>query len=400
MAIDQLYHKKQQEVLRRALTQDYFMLINHGAKRSGKTVLDNDLFLFELRRAKRNAAAAGIKNPQYILAASDLGSVHRNVLNELSGKYEIDFRFDKFNRFSLFGVQVCCFGHSKINDLGRIRGMTAWGAYINEASVANEEVFDEIKSRCSGDGARLLMDTNPDRPDHWLKRDYIDKADGKTILEYSWRLDDNTFLTDRYRDSIKASTPSGMFYDRNINGAWVSADGMVYPDFDPKTHYIPLSQVPLGEITKWFVGVDFGWEHYGVFVLIGKTQDGRYYLVKEWAAKHRHIDRWAEIALEIKEQLGNINFYCDAARPDLVQKLREAGIRAIYARKDVLAGISEVASLYKQRRFFVVRENVKRFPEEIYSYVWKPGADEPAKENDDVQDGIRYAIYSDLKYGR
>lgn len=400
MAIDQLYHKKQQEVLRRALTQDYFMLINHGAKRSGKTVLDNDLFLFELRRAKQNAAAAGIKNPQYILAASDLGSVHRNVLNELSGKYGIEFQFDKFNRFLLFGVQVCCFGHSKINDLGRIRGMTAWGAYINEASVSNEAVFDEIKSRCSGDGARLLMDTNPDRPDHWLKRDYIDKADGKTIVEYSWRLDDNTFLTDRYRDSIKASTPSGMFYDRAINGAWVSADGMVYPDFDQKIHYVSLSQVPVDEIAKWFAGVDFGWEHYGAVVLLGRTQDGRYYLVKEWAAKHRHIDGWAEIGVKIKAKLGNINFYCDAARPDLVQKLREAGIRAIYARKDVLAGISEVASLYKQRRLFVVRENVQRFQEEIYSYVWKPGADEPVKENDDVQDAVRYAIYSDLKYGR
>lgn len=400
MAIDQLYHKKQQEVLRRALTQDYFMLINHGAKRSGKTVLDNDLFLFELRRAKQNAAAAGIKNPQYILAASDLGSVHRNVLNELSGKYGIEFQFDKFNRFLLFGVQVCCFGHSKINDLGRIRGMTAWGAYINEVSVSNEAVFDEIKSRCSGDGARLLMDTNPDRPDHWLKRDYIDKADGKTIVEYSWRLDDNTFLTDRYRDSIKASTPSGMFYDRAINGAWVSADGMVYPDFDQKIHYVSLSQVPVDEIAKWFAGVDFGWEHYGAVVLLGRTQDGRYYLVKEWAAKHRHIDGWAEIGVKIKAKLGNINFYCDAARPDLVQKLREAGIRAIYARKDVLAGISEVASLYKQRRLFVVRENVQRFQEEIYSYVWKPGADEPVKENDDVQDAVRYAIYSDLKYGR
>ena len=48
----------------------------------------------------------------------------------------------------LFGVRVCCFGHSKINDLGRIRGMTSFGAYINEASLANQEVFDEIKSRC------------------------------------------------------------------------------------------------------------------------------------------------------------------------------------------------------------------------------------------------------------
>ena len=187
----------------------------------------------------------------------------RNILNELTGKYGMEFHFDKFNRFMLFGVQVCCFGHSKINDLGRIRGMTAWGAYINEATVSNEEVFDEIKSRCSGDGARILLDTNPADPAHWLKRDYIDKADGKTIVQFSWKLDDNTFLSDRFRANIKASTPSGMFYDRDINGAWVSADGMVYPDFDQSVHYVSMADVPLDKIVRWFVGVDFGWEHYG-----------------------------------------------------------------------------------------------------------------------------------------
>lgn len=379
---------------------DYFMLINHGAKRSGKTVLDNDLFLYELIRAKRNAFAAGVRNPQYILAAADIGSIHRNILNELTGKYGMEFHFDKFNRFMLFGVQVCCFGHSKINDLGRIRGMTAWGAYINEATVANEEVFDEIKSRCSGDGARILMDTNPADPAHWLKRDYIDKADGKTIVQFSWRLDDNTFLSDRYRANIKASTPSGMFYDRDINGAWVSADGMVYPDFDQSVHYVSMADVPLDKIVRWFVGVDFGWEHYGSFVLIGETDDDVYYLVKEWAAQHRHIDQWIEIGLQIKEKLGNINFYCDYARPEHIQQMRVAGLRALNARKDVMAGIAEVASLYKQKRLFIVKENAPRFQEEIYGYVWKEGADEPVKENDDTQDAIRYGIYSDLVYGR
>lgn len=400
MSIDRIYHAKQQQVLQRAMGDDYFMLINHGAKRSGKTVLDNDLFLYELIRAKRNAFAAGVQNPQYILAAADIGSIHRNILNELTGKYGMEFHFDKFNRFLLFGVQVCCFGHSKINDLGRIRGMTAWGAYINEATVSNEEVFDEIKSRCSGDGARILMDTNPADPAHWLKRDYIDKADGKTIVQFSWRLDDNTFLSDRYRANIKASTPSGMFYDRDINGAWVSADGMVYPDFDQEVHYVSMADVPLDKIVRWFVGVDFGWEHYGSFVLIGRTDDGIYYLVKEWAAQHRHIDQWIEIGLQIKEKLGNINFYCDYARPEHIQQMRVAGLRALNARKDVMAGIAEVASLYKQKRLFIVKENAPRFQEEIYGYVWKEGADEPVKENDDTQDAIRYGIYSDLLYGR
>ena len=211
MSINQLYSPKQQAVLKFAMNNDYFMLINHGAKRSGKTVLDNDLFLYELLRVRRIAETLGVALPQYILAGSDLGAINRNILNELTNKYGLEFQFDRFNRFKLFGVQVCCFGHSKINDLTRIRGMTAYGAYINEATVSNQEVFNEIKSRCSGDGARLIIDTNPDSPSHWLKKDYIDNADGFTIHAEQWKLTDNTFTTERYRRSRMDTTPSGMF---------------------------------------------------------------------------------------------------------------------------------------------------------------------------------------------
>lgn len=392
MSLNNLYHPKQVEVLRRAMTQDYFMLINHGAKRSGKTVLDNDLFLYELQRVRANATAAGVSNPQYVLAAADIGSIHRNILNELTGKYGIEFHFDKYNRFTLFGVQVCCFGHSKINDMGRIRGMTAWGAYINEACVANEEVFDEIKSRCSGEGARILMDTNPAAPSHWLKTDYIDQADGKTIVEYPWRLDDNTFLSERYRQSIKTSTPSGMFYDRDINGAWVSADGMVYADFDARVHYIMAEQVPESRIQKWAVGVDFGWEHYGSMVLLGMDDTGCCYLVKDKAAQHRHIAQWIEIGGRIQERLGKITFYCDSARPDLIEQMWDAGLFAVKARKSVISGIADVASLFKQHRLLVVKDAAERFDKEIYGYVWKKNADEPVKVNDDVMDALRYAV--------
>lgn len=99
----------------------------------------------------------------------------------------------------------------KTNDLGRIRGMTSFGAYINEGTVANEEVFNEIKSRCSGEGARILVDTNPDQPEHWLKTNFVDKTDGKVIQSFHYKLDDNIFLSERYRANIKKSTPSGVF---------------------------------------------------------------------------------------------------------------------------------------------------------------------------------------------
>lgn len=386
-----MYHEKQRNVLKFALNNDFFMLINHGAKRTGKTIINNDLFLLELKRVRKIADEEGVKDPQYILAGADLGAIQRNVLNELSNKYELEFKFDKHNRFKLFGVLVCCFGHSKINDLGRIRGMTAYGAYINECSIANEEVFNEIKSRCSGTGARLLIDTNPDQPEHWLKRDYIDKADGKLIQAYQYILDDNTFLSDRYRDSIKSSTPSGVFYDRDILGMWVSAEGIVYRDFNIKKHYVDK----LPEMVRYFGGVDWGYEHYGCIVVIGEGIDGKYYYVDEVANKHKEIDYWVDVAKVIKLKYGNIRFYADTARPEHIVRFKREGINVKSGSKRRLAGIEAVASLFKQDKLLIYKPVANLFRREIFMYAWNENTGEPIKQWDDCMDALRYAIYSD-----
>ena len=115
--------------------------------------------------------------------------------------------FDKYNRFELLGVKVCCFGHGTIADIRRIRGMSAFGAYVNEGSTANNAVFKEILSRCSEEGARVMVDTNPDNPKHWLKVDYIDKADNESIVEFQYNIYDNTFLSERYVENIINATP-------------------------------------------------------------------------------------------------------------------------------------------------------------------------------------------------
>lgn len=382
------------------MSQDYFMLINHGAKRTGKTILDNDLFLYELRRVRKIADKLNIKLPQYILAGADLGALQRNVLNELTNKYEIEFKFDKHNRFVLFGVQVCCFGHSKINDLGRIRGMTSFGAYINEGTMANEEVFNEIKARCSGEGARILIDTNPDQPEHWLKTNFIDKADGKVIQAYHYELDDNTFLDNRYRNNVKASTPSGMFYDRDIKGLWVSADGIVYQDFRKDIHYISRKELQNKNIVRYFAGVDWGYEHYGAVVLIGEDDKGNLYLIKEIAKQYKDIDYWVKVAKDIISKYGNIPFYCDTARPEHIVRFQNEGINALYANKSVLSGIEVVAKRFKTNSLYVVEDDVELFKKEIFMYAWNKKTGEPLKVWDDVLDSLRYAIYTDsVGYG-
>lgn len=394
MNLNRLYTPKQIEILKRTNTEDFFILGLHGAKRTGKTVINNDIFLRELIRVRKIADNLKIKEPMYILAGVSSKTIQNNVLQEIYNRYQLDIKFDKHNSFTLFGVKVVQAFTGTIGGLGGIRGMTAFGAYVNEASLANEKVFKEIISRCSGDGARIVFDTNPDNPEHWLKKEYIDSK-SENIISYHFELDDNTFLSPRYIQNIKESTPSGMFYDRDIRGLWVTGEGVVYSDFDSNKHFI--NDVDNIEFEAYIAGVDWGYSHFGSIVVFGIDKLNNWYLLEEHAKQFKEIDYWAEVALDIKARYGNINFYCDSARPEHVERFRRERIRAINADKSVLSGIEEVARLIKLGRFFVVSDKVKVFKKEIYNYVWDEKTGNPVKENDDVMDSMRYAIYSHMR---
>lgn len=394
MALTDIYTPKQIEVLKCSHSNDWFMMILHGAKRSGKTVVNNDTFLQELIRVRSIADKLGIDTPQYILAGYSMGNIQDNILTELSNKYGFKFKFDKYNNFHLFGVKVIQTSHGSISGLGRIRGMTSFGAYINEASLANEMVFDEIKSRCSGQGARVVCDTNPDHPEHWLLKDYI-QSDSTGIYDFHFTLHDNTFLDERYKREIINSTPKGMFTDRNINGLWVSGDGVVYPGFDRNVHIISAEDAKKIIFDRYLCGVDWGWEHYGAIVLIG-VKGKSYYVIQENAHQHKYIKDWIKVAKGIIGVYGNIPFYCDPARTEHIAAFQKAGISAFLANNRVMAGVEAIATLMTNNRFFVDYDNSPRFREEIYKYVWNPQGTEPLKLNDDVLSAIRYGIYSDI----
>ncbi|ACZ63738.1 PBSX family phage terminase large subunit [Enterococcus faecalis] len=396
MSLNDVYTNRQIEVLKETINKDWFITLLHGAKRSGKTKINNDLFLFELRRVRKIADEENIKEPMYILAGVSSSTIQKNILQELYNTYDIEPKFDKHGNFKLFGVKVVQAYTGNIGGVGSIRGMTAYGAYINEASLAKQEVFAEIVSRCSATGARILADTNPDNPEHWLKKEYIDNS-SKSIQSFHFGLDDNTFLSERYRTNIKASTPSGMFYDRDIKGLWVSADGVVYKDFDANKHYIDSSDLP--PLAKYYCGVDWGYDHWGSIVVIGETEDGTAYLVEEHASQYEEIDYWVGIAKEIQARYGGrIPFYCDSARPEHVSRFVREGLNAINAFKARLSGVESVAKRFKTNRLYICRDKVKKFRDEIYQYIWNKKTGEPIKEFDDVLDSLRYAIYSNEVY--
>ena len=403
MALSNWLTPKQNKVLHYYLNHDFKMLILCGAVRSGKTFIDNVIFIFELKRVAKMAKERGVKNPRYILAGATSGSIFNNVISELLNQFGLDLKTDRHGHYHLFGVEIIPIYTKSVTGLAAARGFTAFGAYINEASLANKLVFNEIQNRCSEGGSHIICDTNPDIPTHWLKTDYIDNPDPKArIKSFAFTIDDNTFLSKDYVESIKAATPKGMFYDRGILGQWVTGDGIVYQDFNKETMVIPRDRVPDG--LDYYVGVDWGYEHPNPIILLGDDKDDNTYVLEDYTQKHKFINYWVKIAQNLQTRFGrNLIFYADSARPDNVNEFQSNSINCINANKNVLPGIECVARKMREGKFYVVDTASSGLLDEIYQYAWDDKTGLPLKENDvrhnDRLDAIRYAIYSKNKKG-
>lgn len=388
-------NNKQREVWNSFIDEQPKILICSGAKRAGKTFVLLLTFLAHVSKYQDMGL-------NFIIGGANLGTIRRNVLTDLEQILGKELKLNKSSAIEIFGNQVYCFDGANANSWKKARGFTSAGAFLNEATALHDSFVKEVISRCSYKGAMVMMDTNPENPMHTVKTDYIDK-DGQTlksgrlnIRSFHFSLFDNNFLDPEYVESIVASTPSGMFTDRDIHGYWVAPEGVIYKDFNKDIHYISSEQLKekQGRFTKYFAGVDWGYEHPGSIVVIGQDDQGCFYLLEEHAKQHEEIDYWVKVAKGVKERYGNIFFYCDSARPEHVVRFRREKLRALNADKAVVSGIEEVARLFKQEQLFVVEDKVDRFKKEIFMYVWNQKTGEPVKEWDDVLDAIRYAIYT------
>lgn len=386
---------KQREVIDCFRRDNPKILICSGAKRAGKTFVLSFIYLAHIAKFKNMGLS-------FILGGATQSSIRRNILDDWEQLLGKELRLDKTNAIKVFGNKVYCFDGVNSDDWKKVRGFTAAGALLNEATALHDTFVKEAISRCSYPGARVFMDTNPENPAHTVKVDYIDH-DGQrlnngrlNIRAFHFSLFDNDTLDSEYVESIVKATPSGMFTDRDIYGRWVAAEGVVYRDFDRSKHLVAPEQLKQISMTSYFAGVDWGYEHYGAIVVVGQDDEGNSYLVEEYAAQHEEIDYWVDIAKGIKTRYGNILFYCDSARPEHVNRFRREGLRARNADKAVLSGIEVIARGFKQDKLFIV-DTAKRFKEEAYMYVWNDKTGEPVKQFDDVLDALRYALYTHSK---
>src|SRR5690625_7400637 len=106
--------------------------------------------------------------------------------------------------------------------------MTIAGHYGDEITLWPESYFAQSLARMSVAGAKMIGTTNPDSPNHWLKKDWIDADKG--VVSRKLTIEDNEHLPADFVESLKREY-TGLWYKRFIEGLWVSAEGAVYDMF-------------------------------------------------------------------------------------------------------------------------------------------------------------------------
>ncbi|MEU0675092.1 PBSX family phage terminase large subunit [Streptomyces sp. NPDC006172] len=372
----------------------------HGSVRSGKTVASLLAFVI----AVATAGPSGL----IIVVGRSLQTIERNVLEPLQDRA----LFGALSRHvvhtrgattaTILGRTVHLIGAADARAEGRLRGLTAQLAYVDEATLLPEAFWTQLLARLSVPGARLYATTNPDSPRHWLKAGYLDRLDDLDMRAWHFRLADNPSLSAEYVASLAAEY-TGLWRRRMIDGAWVVAEGAIYSEWDEDRHVVD----ELPAMRRHWLGVDYGTTNPFSAVLVGLGVDGRLYAVSEWRhdsrATHRAMTD-AQYSAAVRAWLDEQDVapewtFVDPSAKSFSTQLWQDGHPGV-ARADntVADGIRSVAALLAAGRLYVHR-SCDGLLGELPGYSWDPkaterGEDAPLKINDHSCDAIRYAIHS------
>ncbi len=158
----------------------------------------------------------------------------------------------------------------------------------------------------------MIADTNPAHETHWLNQ----RAKTPKMRRILSRHTDNPSVTPDYLSKLQSL--SGHRRDRLYLGRWVSAEGMVYPNWDPSVHLISREQVP--EIKYYIGAVDWGFKAPGCFQVWGVDEHKRIYRMAEVYRTQQQLDWWAEVAMGFFKEFQPMRaIVCDPAEPRSIE---------------------------------------------------------------------------------
>jgi len=354
-----------------------------------------------------------LPNEEFCLVGVSQATIERNIIRsfkQMFGDHNVIYKQGDKPKVFVCGRIFHCIGASDLRCEAKIKGATFAACIVDEASEMPQEVFLALIQRISVPGAFMMCTTNPDHPGHWLKTEFIDKAEEVGVKHFLMRLEDNPSLPEDYIRTLKASN-TGVWYKRFVLGEWAKAEGLVFPAFgedciirEPK----PLSP-------QWSCAVDAGTKNPCVFLAIAQDPSG---WPRIWVDEERYFNSQKEgyYKNEMDNVLDCIDFCVErgigevlldpSALSFAITLKREARRQGIHLNviktdntkrwKDNTKGIATISNLLGTGDL-KIRSRCTNLIRELHSYSWKNNtqyseSEEAIKVDDHCIDALRYYL--------
>ncbi len=375
----------------------YKAVICDGAVRSGKTVCMSVAYILW--------AMANFDGEVFGICGKTLKSAERNILHpvnlssDIKNYYTVSYNRTQ-NMLTVSGQgkknTFYFFGGKDESSYMLIQGITLSGIMFDEVALMPQSFVEQAIARTlSVKEAKLWFNCNPENPNHYFYKEWVEKAEEKRALHIHFLMTDNPILTKEAIEQAE-SLYSGVFYKRYILGEWVAPQGLIYTMFDENKHIVESGG---RTYERYVISCDYGTVNPTSMGLWGLS-GGKWYRVKESYFDSRK-EKYQKTDVEHYRDLENLASGCDVSKvivdpsaASFIECIRRGNRFLVEpASNRVIDGIREVANHLSLGDLLFCEECVDSIREfSLYSWDEKSSEDKPLKENDHAMDDIRYFV--------
>lgn len=323
-------------------------IIADGSIRSGKTTVMSLSFIIW--------AMDTFDGENFALCGKTIQSLRRNVVKQLKKMLQTrgyslqECRIENSMTIRLGNVEneFYLFGGKDEGSQDLIQGITLAGLFLDEAALMPQSFVDQATGRCSVAGSKMWFNCNPKGPDHYIKKEWIDRISELNFIRIHFTMSDNPSLPEKIIRRYE-SMYSGVFFDRYIRGLWVLASGIIFRYFaeDNEPYLFRDSDIFNRGIlkqafSKIVMGIDFGGNGAKTtFVLSGYIGGYKEFRILEEDSlpvtedidAKRICDKFIEFYKAALDRYGRVDWiFPDSASTTMINSLRsaagEAGFRS------------------------------------------------------------------------
>lgn len=328
-----------------AMTSENNIVIADGAIRSGKTIAMIIGFL--------TWSQTMFTGQSFILAGKTMGALKKNVVRPMLQMLEAwgwpytYVRSGTDARIEVGANVYYLYGANTEASQDALQGLTAAGAYADEAALFPRSFIDQMMGRCSVEGSKIWMNCNPGSPHNYIYEEFIlpEKAKEKKVYRLHFMMDDNLTLSKKVKEIYRSRWQHGsVFYKRFILGLWVAAEGLIYQQFADHVKDYLITQEWLeerdqhgsrkNEITYAVIGVDFGGTKSAhSFTLTGFTRGYKQVVVLDEFYAKKRLDpeqlqeAFVDFVKRAKTRYKVYEAWCDSAEQTLIAGFETACIK-------------------------------------------------------------------------